>query len=138
MTEGSIHIAQIDSDQELESAAVAGAAAVQRLIADRNDLRSQLTASRATQEEQRRRLGMLHQRYIELARNIISQLEHFDGTIRGALRERAEGTIGEAANIAGPARQFDGNGLPVDSQPSSPNHGLNGTTHVKGRLPLEP
>jgi len=138
MTEGSIHIAQIESDQDLETAAVAGAAAVQRLIADRNNLRSQLEASRAAQEEQRRRLGMLHQRYIELARKVVSQLEHFDGTIRGALRE-AEGINGEAANIAMPERQFDSNGLPAGPQPpsSSPN-GLNGTTHGKGRLPLEP
>ncbi len=47
MTEGYINMAQAESDDELETAAVAGAAAVQRLIADRNNLRNQLAASRA-------------------------------------------------------------------------------------------
>jgi hypothetical protein len=32
MTEGYINIAQVESDEELETAAVAGAAAVQRLV----------------------------------------------------------------------------------------------------------
>jgi hypothetical protein len=47
MTEGSTHLAHVDFDQELESTAVAGAVAVQKLIADRNNLREQLTASLA-------------------------------------------------------------------------------------------
>jgi len=65
MTEGYINIAQVESDEELETAAVAGAAAVQRLVADRNNLRDELAASRAAQEELRRRLATQHQRYIE-------------------------------------------------------------------------
>jgi hypothetical protein len=39
MTEGPNHFLPIDSDQDLETAAVIGAAAVQKLIADRNNLR---------------------------------------------------------------------------------------------------
>ena len=132
MTERSNHIDQFGTDHEIESAAVAGAAAVQRLIADRNSLRNRLAAqereliaSRATQEDLRRRLGMLHQRYLELARKIVSQMEQFDGSIREALRER----------LPDP-RQFDNNGLPTVPQPSPPN-GFNGT-NGKGPLPLEP
>ena len=88
MTEGYINIAQAESDEELETAAVAGAAAVQRLIADRNNLRNQLAASRAAQEELRQRLATQHQRYIELAKRIVAQLHQFDSTMRDAVRER--------------------------------------------------
>ena len=68
MTEGSNKLAHIDFDQEIKSTAVAGAVAVQKLIADRNRLREELTASLAAQADYRRRLQALHQRYIELAR----------------------------------------------------------------------
>ena len=88
MIEGYINVAQAESDEELETAAVAGAAAVQRLIADRNNLRSQLAASRAAQEELRQRLARLHQRYIELAKRVVAQLHHFDSTMRDALRDK--------------------------------------------------
>ena len=88
MTEGYINIAQVESDEELETAAVAGAAAVQRLIADRNNLRDELAASRAAEEELRRRLAAQHQRYIELAKRIVAQLHQFDSSMRDALRER--------------------------------------------------
>lgn len=142
MTEGSNHIDQVEADHEIESAAVAGAAAVQRLIADRNSLRKRLAAqerdlmaSRATQEDLRRRLVMLHQRYLELARKIVSQMEQFDGSMREALQERPEENTENAANIPGP-RQFDNNGLPAVPQPSAPN-GFNGA-NGKGPLPLEP
>jgi len=136
MTEGSIHIAQVESDEELETAAIAGAAAIQRLVADRNNLRNQLAASRAVQEELRRRLGMLHQRYIELAKKIVAQLQHFDGTMRDAMGERTEATNAETTNLSSPARQFDGSGLAVG--PQSPSPSSNGLTHGNGALPLEP
>ena len=67
MTEGSNKLAHIDFDQEIESTAVAGAVAVQQLIADRNRLREALTASLAAQNELKRRLGALHKQYVELA-----------------------------------------------------------------------
>jgi hypothetical protein len=99
MIEGYINVAQAELDEELETAAVAGAAAVQRLIADRNNLRSQLAASRAAQEELRQRLARLHQRYIELAKRVVAQLHHFDSTMRDALRDKPEPS-GESNNHA--------------------------------------
>jgi len=143
MNEGSNHIPQIDSDRELETAA---ATAVQRLIADRNNLRNrlaseerELAASRAAQEDLKRRLGILHQRYIELARNVVSQLEQFDGILRDALRERPQATNGEAENLLGSKRQFDSSGLRMGPQPpSSAPDGFNGTAHGNRPLPLEP
>ena len=57
MTEGSNKLSHIDFDQEIEFTAVAGAVAVQKLIADRNRLREELTASLTAQAELKRRLG---------------------------------------------------------------------------------
>jgi hypothetical protein len=125
MTEGSDHIAQPDFE-ELESAAVAGAVAVQKLIADRNSLREQLAASLAAQDDLKRRLRMLHQRYIELARKVVSSMQYFDATMRQAMGERPEGsTEGTDAK-----RQFDGDSLPVQPQP-------NGNGLPNGRAQLE-
>ena len=69
MTEGSNHIVAIETDDELERSAVAGAAAVERLIADRNKFRNLLAAhereraaSRAVQQDLKRQLAILHQR----------------------------------------------------------------------------
>ncbi len=77
------------SDQAIENAALAGAAAIQRLVAERNNLRNRLAAQqrelaamRAFNEELRRRLYVLHQRYVEVAKKVVGQLEQFDGTIR--------------------------------------------------------
>ena len=141
MIEGSNHIVPIESDEGLERSAIAGAAAVERLIADRNNLRSilaaherELAASRAAQDELKRLLGTLHQRFVELAKRVMSQLQQFDSTMREAMSERPE-TMGEGVNVPGAKRQFDSNGFPV-SQPKASN-GVNEHSHKHG-LPLEP
>ena len=142
MAEESNQIVAIESDEELERSAVAGAAAVERLISDRNNLRNilaaherELAASRAAQESLKRRLGVLHQRYIELAKRVVSQLQQFDGAMREVMTERLDGTNAEATNAPDVKRQSDSNGLPMGSQPQAPN-GING--HGQGPLPLEP
>ena len=85
MTEGSNKLAHIDFDQEIESTAVAGAVAVQKLIADRNRLREELTASLTAQAELKRRLGALHKQYVELATSVVAGMQHFDGAMRTAM-----------------------------------------------------
>src|SRR4029450_10337713 len=90
MTEGSTHLAHVDFDQELESTAVAGAVAVQKLIADRNNLREQLTASLAAQSELKRRLALLHQQYVEVATKVVAGMQHFDSAMRAAMAGRPE------------------------------------------------
>ena len=129
MTEGFNHIA---SDQELETAAIAGAAAVERLITERNNFRTELAASKAAQEELRRRFGLLH-RYIELSRKVVCELHQFDSLMRDDIGERAE-VINDEAESTGPNRQFDSDGLP---QPQKAPHNGNGTAHARGPLPLE-
>jgi hypothetical protein len=136
MTEETNQIVAIESDEELERSAVAGAAAVERLISDRNNLRNilaaherELAASRAAQESLKHRLGVLHQRYIELGKSIVSQLQQFDSAMREAMSDRSESQNGDP----GANSQFDSNGLPVASRPN----GQNGHHQVRG-LPLEP
>jgi hypothetical protein len=126
MTEGSNHFPQIESDEELENAAVVGAAAVQRLIADRNRLRAELAASKAAQER-------LHQRYVELGKTVLSLLQQFDITMREAMAGSPDSAVGEAANTA---KKFDSHGLPLVPQPSGAN-GANGH-HNGHQLPVEP
>jgi hypothetical protein len=86
------------SDQAIENAALAGAAAVQRLVAERNNLRTRLAAQqrelasmRAFNEELRRRLYVIHQRYVDVAKKVVGQLEQFDGTIREVVQEGYNG-----------------------------------------------
>jgi hypothetical protein len=141
MVEERNYVPEIGSEDELETAATAGAAAVQKLIADRNQLRnyvnllkSELSASRAAEEEQKRRLGILRQRYIELARRIISQLHLFDRELSVAASESTGSVSAAPENFTVTKMQFDGNGLPVDAH--LPNG--NGTVSANRPLPLEP
>ncbi|HEX7532699.1 MAG TPA: hypothetical protein VF340_05640 [Methyloceanibacter sp.] len=129
MTEGYFNIGQTESDDELETAAVAGAAAIQSLIADRNNLRNQLATSRAAQEELRKRLAGLHQRYLELAKNVVAELQHFDSTMRDSVPERSEITNDNVTSIPPSMKQFNGSGLPV---------GSNGVSYRNGEHLIEP
>jgi len=86
------------SDQAIENAALAGAAAIQRLVAERNNLRNRLAAQqrelaamRAFNEGLRRRFMVLHQRYVEVAKRVVGELEQFDGTIREVIQEGYSG-----------------------------------------------
>ena len=81
--------AEFASSQAMENAALAGAAAIQRLVAECNGLRTrvslqeaELVRLRSAHEGVRRRFAMLHQRYVDLAKKILGQLEQFDGLIR--------------------------------------------------------
>ena len=65
---------ELSTDQAVENAALAGAAAIQKLVAERNELRTRLAAQeqetaayRALNNELRRRLLLVHQSYVELA-----------------------------------------------------------------------
>ena len=86
--------AEYPNDRAIESAALAGAVAIQRMVAERNGLRSriglqerELSAVRATNEELRRRLVLIHQHYVELAKQIVGRLEQFDGSVREIVQE---------------------------------------------------
>ena len=98
------------SDKSIENAALAGAAAIQRLVSERNNLRGRLAAQqreiaalRAFNDELRRRLMVIHQRYVDVAKHIVGDLEQFDATLRDVIKDGYH-------NGAGPRRD----------QPSAP------------------
>lgn len=79
--------------ESVESVALAGAAAIQRLIADRDGLRScatsqqrEMAALTAINEELRRRIALIRRHYLELGTKILTQLEQFDQATREAMQ----------------------------------------------------
>ena len=81
-------------DETMESVAIAGAAAIQRLIADRDNLRNranaqqrELVALSASNEELRRRVALIRHHYVELGTRILTQLEQFDQATRDAMQD---------------------------------------------------
>ena len=87
-------ISEGGSDATIESVALAGAAAIQRLIADRDNLRDRVGAQQrelvtltAANEELRCRLGLIRQQYLELGSRILAQLEQFDRVTREAIQD---------------------------------------------------
>jgi predicted nucleic acid-binding Zn-ribbon protein len=90
----------LSSDEAIESAALAGAAAIQRLVEERNELRHRLeeqrremAAVRALNEDLRQRLLTIHQHYLEMAKRVVGDLEQVDGTIREVTQEAFEGPL---------------------------------------------
>ena len=82
-----------EGDDTVERVAIAGANAIQCLIADRDDFRSRanaqqqnLVALSAINEELRGRLDLVRRHYVELATNIVAQLEQFDRATRDAMQ----------------------------------------------------
>ena len=72
-------VLDFEADNSLESTAFAGAAAIQRLIAERHSLRStasvqqrELEAMRAINEDLRRRLHLICRHYVELGTKAIA------------------------------------------------------------------
>jgi hypothetical protein len=83
---------ELPHNQTLESVALAGAAAIQRLIAERNTYYQQATnqqrdlvALRAINEDLRRRIVLIRERYVGVGRTILAQLEQLDQTTREAM-----------------------------------------------------
>jgi len=80
------------SDETIESIALAGAAAVQRLIADRNALRNCISAQQqdlialtTANQELLDRLRLFRRLYLEFGSRILAQLEQFDRLTREAI-----------------------------------------------------
>jgi len=85
---------KLESAQTLEQAALAGAAAIQRIIAERDKLRSltqsqqsEMARLRAANDESRRRVLEIRHQYVEFATEILGRFEKFDATLRSAMEE---------------------------------------------------
>jgi hypothetical protein len=116
--------AEFASNQAMENAALAGAAAIQRLVAECNGLRtrlslqeSELVRLRGANEGLRRRFALLHQRYVELAKKILGQLEQFDGAIREAGQDVSNENGRQEEPMVLHQRPQDGNG-PLTPKPN--------------------
>lgn len=74
-------------DKSVESVAIAGASAIQRLIAQRDSYYTRLSEQerkfelvKADNEDLRRRLALVRESYVGAARSILAQLEQLDRT----------------------------------------------------------
>ncbi len=117
--------AEGSSDESIESVALAGVAAIQRLIADRDNLRDcvnaqqrDLAALSSANDELRRRLALVRQQYLELGSRILAQLEQFDRVTREALQDNQtpEPALQDDANLIALAHR-----LKPNSGPGKPN-----------------
>ncbi|TFH39996.1 MAG: hypothetical protein E4H01_17315 [Lysobacterales bacterium] len=97
MIEGLHTVSYAPDDQEVERTALAGGAAIQQLISDRDHLRRQTSAQqqegmvlRTTSDDLRRRLLLVNQGYLELCTEMLCQFERFDGVLREALGDQQE------------------------------------------------
>lgn len=87
-------LSEVMVEETIESVALAGAAAIQRLIADRDTLRDRVNTQQRelvnlsmANEELRCRLGLIRQQYLELGSRILAQLEQFDRVTREAIQD---------------------------------------------------
>ena len=104
-------LGEASPDQSVESIAVAGAAAIQSLITQRNgyfnrmnDQERKLTTLNADNEDLRRHIALIRENYVGVARSILAQLEQLDQITREALR----GTLpqDDPANVVAVAHRF--------------------------------
>ena len=84
-----------DADDSVERVAIAGANAIQRLVADRDDFRNRANAQQqdllllsAINKELRDRIVLVRHHYVELATRIITELEQFDRATRDAVQDK--------------------------------------------------
>ena len=87
-----INVATIHAQDTVESIALAGADAIQQLIFERNELRNraraleeELAVLRSTNEDQRRRIGFVHNQYLALTSKFVAHLNDIDKVISNNL-----------------------------------------------------
>jgi hypothetical protein len=97
------------ADQDLEALALAGAAAIQRLITERNGLRNRVDAQereliklRTSNEDLCRHITQIRDDYLRLATEFLSHLKQIDITIREAVQRVSDqpGTADDAILIS--------------------------------------
>jgi hypothetical protein len=86
---------EVGTNDTVERVAIAGANAIQCLIADRDNFRNRanaqqqdLVALSAINKKLRARLALVRHRYVELATSIIAQLEQLDRATRDAMQDK--------------------------------------------------
>jgi hypothetical protein len=89
----------LQSDQTIEKVAIAGANAIQHLIAERDSLRGrahiqegEITVLRSANEDLTRHLMLIRDHYVGLATGVITELNQMDQLFQLALRKAQEQT----------------------------------------------
>jgi hypothetical protein len=118
----------LSDDNALARVAIAGATAIQRIIAERNSLRERvqvqqkdLVALSDINNELRGRVALAHHQYIEIATMIISHLEKFDQATRDGLRDKEDIPTSDLAALVSLANRLkpDNSASPTDEHESS-------------------
>jgi hypothetical protein len=82
-------IGQYASDED-ERLALAAAAAIQRLIADRNAVRSHAAEQERELTRLRRHIALIRDSYRRLTSEFVTQLQHIDSAVSSVIQEPAE------------------------------------------------
>jgi hypothetical protein len=78
------------SDAAVENAALAGAAAIRRVLGERNELRRERERLSAVNDELRDQIGKItavRDQYVQLASDLYAQLKHIHQTIQSAIQK---------------------------------------------------
>jgi hypothetical protein len=111
-----------DSDQTVESLALAGATAIQHLITERDGLRGraraqedELVGLRAANEDLRRHLTLIRDHYLGLATGVVTELNQIDQFFQAALHRPQDITSGpEDSSLISLAERLSPNGKRAD------------------------
>ena len=106
--------ATIHAEDTVESIALAGADAIQHLIFERNEFRNraraleeELAVIRSTNEDQRRRIGFVHNQYLSLTSKFVAHLNDIDKVISNNLHNGDKPIInGPDASLTSLAKRF--------------------------------
>ena len=111
-----------DSDQTVESMAMAGATAIQHLITERDSLRGraraqedELAGLRAANEDLRHHLTVIRDHYLGLATGVVTELNQIDQFFQAALHRPQDVTSGpEDSSLISLAERLSPNGKRAD------------------------
>jgi hypothetical protein len=111
-----------ESDQTIESVAIAGVAAIQHLIAERDSLRGraraqedELVGLRTANEDLRRHLTLIRDHYLGLATGVVTELNQIDQFFQAALQRPQNVTSGPAdSSLISLAERLSPNGKRAD------------------------
>jgi hypothetical protein len=83
---------QLDSDQDIERLLLIGAGAIQRLIAERNALRSRADGLERELTRLRQHVSLIHDTYRRLTTEYVTQFQLIDSAVSDFIREPEPGT----------------------------------------------
>jgi hypothetical protein len=88
----SARFGQLDSDQDIELLLLTGAGAIQRLITERNALRSRANALERELTRLRQHVTLIHDSYRRLTTEYVTQFQLIDSAVSNFIREPEPGT----------------------------------------------